>query len=72
MFAYYSHVYLQFHRLMALFSLKKCFRDGGDGFVVPFTTFDAPIAMITDCPSGIQQMQKMVIQIEALTIPLGL
>ena len=41
-------------------------------FVVPFTTFDAPIAMIADRSSGIRQMQKMGIQIEALTIPLGL
>jgi len=55
----------------ALFSLKKLFRDGGARFVIPFTTL-MHLAMFTDCPSGIWQMRRMGLQVEALTMPLGL
>ena len=47
------------------FPWKTCFRDVGAGFVVPFTTFDAPSHVCWP-------FKKMGVWIEALTVPLGL
>jgi len=43
-FAYYSHIYLQFSQAHGSHFIEKknCFRDVGTGVVVPLTSFDAP------------------------------